>query len=93
MGIDLKRLEALSSLEIPQEKEEQLKAQLNDIVGFVEVLNKLDVSHIDATYFTLENGTPFREDEPKNNPNISKTILANAPKSEDGFFIVPKIIE
>jgi len=93
MSIDLKRLEALSSLEIPKEKEEQLKAQLNDIVGFVENLNKLDVSHVSATYSTLEGGTPFREDEPKSNPDISQGILKNAPKSEDGFFIVPKIIE
>jgi len=93
MSIDLKRLEALSSLEIPKEKEEQLKTQLSDIVGFVENLNKLDVSHISATYSTLEGGTPFREDEPKSNPEISQGILKNAPKSEDGFFIVPKIIE
>ncbi len=93
MSIDLKRLESLSSLEIPKEKEEALKAQLNDIVGFVEVLNSLDVSHVDATYSTLEGGTPMREDVASRNSEISETILKNAPKSEDGFFIVPKIIE
>jgi aspartyl-tRNA(Asn)/glutamyl-tRNA(Gln) amidotransferase subunit C len=35
----------------------------------------------------------LREDEPKSNQTIINTILKNAPKSEEGFFVVPKIIE
>jgi aspartyl-tRNA(Asn)/glutamyl-tRNA(Gln) amidotransferase subunit C len=95
MNIDnalLSRLEKLSSLHIDEDKKESLKSELSDIVNFVENLNSIDVSHIDATFTTLEGGTQLREDTPIES-NVSNSILANSPKSEDNFFIVPKIIE
>lgn len=87
------KLAKLSSLEIDESKKESLKAELGDIINFVENLNEIDVSHIDATFTTVEGGTPLREDESKQDLEMSKHILENAPKSEDGYFIVPKIIE
>ncbi len=89
----LSRLEKLSSLKIEEEKKEEIEGQLSEIVGFVENLSKLDVSHIDATFTTIKGGTPLRADEPKSDEHISKMVIDNAPKSENGFFIVPKIIE
>jgi len=89
----LARLETLSQLAIPEEKKESIKEELSEIVNFVEVLNTLDVSHVSATYSTLEGGTPMREDTPSNDPDIAKGILSHAPKAQDGYFIVPKIIE
>jgi len=89
----LDKLSKLSSLKIDDEKKEDLKRELGDIVSFVENLNEIDVSNVDATFTTIEGGTPLREDIPKQDLNISKHILNHAPKSEDGYFIVPKIIE
>ncbi|MFP4331661.1 MAG: Asp-tRNA(Asn)/Glu-tRNA(Gln) amidotransferase subunit GatC [Campylobacterales bacterium] len=88
----LLKLEALSKLELDDTKRDEIKEQLSEIVGFVENLNSLDTSHIEATSTTLQGGTPFREDSPLEN-DIASTILENSPKSEDGFFVVPKIIE
>ncbi len=87
------KLAKLSSLEIDESKRESLKNELGDIINFVENLNEIDVSHIDATFTTVEGGTPFREDIPKQDLDMSKHILSHAPKSENGYFIVPKIIE
>lgn len=87
------KLAKLSSLEIDDSKKESLKAELGEIINFVENLNELDVSHIDATFTTVEGGTPLREDISNQDLEMSKHILENAPKSEDGYFIVPKIIE
>jgi len=87
------KIAKLSSLQIDENEKESLKAELGDIVNFVEVLNDVDVSHVDATFTTIAGGTPYREDIPAQKENFSKEILANAPKSEDGYFIVPKIIE
>ncbi len=89
----IEKLAKLSSLEISDEKKESLKAELGDIINFVENLNEIDVSNIEATFSTIEGGTPLREDEPVQDLERAKAILANAPKSEDGYFIVPKIIE
>ena len=87
------KLAKLSSLEIDDAKKENLKSELADIINFVENLNEIDVSNIEATFSTIEGGTPLREDESKQDLELSNHILKNAPKSEDGYFIVPKIIE
>ena len=87
------KLSKLSSLEIDESKKENLKAELADIINFVENLKEIDVSNIEATFSTIEGGTPLREDVSKQDLELSTHILKHAPKSEDGFFVVPKIIE
>ena len=87
------KLAKLSSLEIDDSKKEKLKSELGDIINFVENLNEIDVSAIKATFSTIEGGTPLREDVSEQNLELSNHILKHAPKSEDGYFIVPKIIE
>jgi len=87
------KLAKLSSLEIEDSRKENLKSELADIINFVENLNEIDVSNIEATFSTIEGGTPLREDVAKQDLELSKHILNHAPKSEDGYFVVPKIIE
>ncbi|WP_457560442.1 Asp-tRNA(Asn)/Glu-tRNA(Gln) amidotransferase subunit GatC [Caminibacter sp.] len=86
----IQRLENLSMIEI--EDKEKMAKDLAEIVEFVEMLNEVDTSGVDATFSTLNNPTPLREDEPVKSDVIEK-VLKNAPKSKDGYFIVPKIIE
>jgi aspartyl-tRNA(Asn)/glutamyl-tRNA(Gln) amidotransferase subunit C len=87
------KLEKLSSLQVDDSRKEKLKSELADIINFVENLNDIDVSHIEATFRTIEGGTPLREDVAIQDLDLSNHILKHAPKSEDGYFIVPKIIE
>ena len=87
------KLAKLSSLEIDDSRKEKLKSELGDIINFVENLNEIDVSNIEATFSTIEGGTPLREDVSKQDLELSNHILRHAPKSEDGYFVVPKIIE
>ncbi len=89
----LKKLEKLSSLEIDSDKRDGMIAQLSEIVEFIENLNELDLDKEEATFTTVSGGTPMREDIPSVNSKTIKTILEHAPKSEDGSFVVPKIIE
>jgi len=89
----LQKLEKLSSLKISDEKREGVINQLSEIVSFVENLNELNLDGEEATSSTLSGGTPFREDVPCVKNEIIKTILKHAPQSENGFFVVPKIIE
>ncbi len=89
----IEKLAKLSSLEIEDSKKENLKSELADIINFVENLNEIDVSSIEATFNTVEGGTALREDISKQDLELSSHILKYAPKAEDGYFIVPKIIE
>jgi len=93
MKIDEKLLLKLEKLSMLQaENKENMINELNQIVEFVDILNEVDTSNIEATFNTLNTSTPLREDIPKENDAI-KTILANAPKVDGNYFIVPKIIE
>ncbi len=89
----LSKLEKLSALKISENRREDAIAELNKIVGFVEILNELELSEEKATFTTLKGGTPFRKDLAHSNNEIIDKILEHAPKSENRYFVVPKIIE
>jgi len=89
----LKKLEKLSHLHIDEDKQEEVMQQLTNILGYVENLNELDTSSLDASFSTLSGGTPLREDTPREANDIAKDILSHAPNAQDDFFIVPAIIE
>lgn len=85
----LKRLENLSAIQVVDDKKEEIKSQLSEILNFVENLNKInlpkDIPHRNAP-------TNLREDSPID-AKIADDVLKNAPKAEGRFFIVPKIVE
>jgi aspartyl-tRNA(Asn)/glutamyl-tRNA(Gln) amidotransferase subunit C len=89
----LAKLEKLSHLKIAEEKKTEVMEQLSGILEYVENLNELNTDHLEGTFSTLEGGTPLRADIPSSNPEVSQTILSNAPQSANDFFIVPAIIE
>ena len=89
----LAKLEKLSMLKIEDEKKEELAAQLTEILSYVENLSELNTDDLNSAFSTLEGGTPLREDSPKSQSEIAKSIFSHAPNAENDFFIVPKIIE
>ena len=89
----LAKLEKLSHLHVDKTKKEEIIGQLTEIVSYVENLAELDTSALDASFSTLEGGTPMREDVPMSDPAIPRSILSHAPQRDDDFFIVPAIIE
>lgn len=87
------KLEKLSSLKIEDDKKDMIKRDITQMLEFVNNLNEVDVSNIEATASTVKGGTPFREDIAISSKDISDAVLKNAPKSENNYFVVPKIIE
>ena len=85
----LGKLQRLAMIEIDDEHKEKVRENLSEILNFVENLNSIDT---DSITLTSNEKTPLRVDEPKQS-TIAKEVLANAPSAQDGFFIVPKIIE
>ena len=77
----LNKLEKLSSLKIGDEKRDEIKRQLSEILSFVT-----------AAVSSLGGKTPLRDDAAKQSDAI-ENILKNAPAREGRFFVVPKIIE
>lgn len=89
----LTKLEKLTAFKIPEEKREETKSQLDEILSFVEILNELDLSGDDIAITALKGSTPLREDIPAQNGEVIKIILDHAPSRDNNYFVVPKIIE
>lgn len=89
----LSKLERLSSIKICPNKRSEIMHQLSNIVSFVENLNELNLSGINAKVNTIDRGLIFRQDVPKNDKNVIEIVLKNNQNSDNGFFVVPKIIE
>lgn len=88
----LNKLEKLSALSVPADKREEFKGQLSQIVGFVEVLDELDLNGVEAEVSAIKSSGPLRADE-VHESEVIKDILKHAPKTNGNFFEVPKIID
>ena len=89
----INRLQQLTSLEIDSKNLDSTKQDLSEIINFVENINNLQLDEIEASFSSATSKLNMRDDVPNNNSKIRDSILKEAPSSEDGFFIVPKIIE
>jgi len=89
----LTKLEKLSFLKVSDNKRDEIKEQLSEIMSFVDNLSELNTDGVDDNFAMSDMATPLRADLASCNSDINDAILNNAPKSADHFFIVPKIIE
>jgi aspartyl-tRNA(Asn)/glutamyl-tRNA(Gln) amidotransferase subunit C len=90
--IDIKYVAHLARLQLTPEEEKKLGAQLDNILGYIEKLNELDVSGVEPTAHAVPMVNVTRPDEIR--PSLShEDALRNAPAQANGLFIVPKIVE
>ena len=82
----------LARLELSPQTEERLRADMDEMLAYVDKLNELDTKDIAPTTQVGEAGTPMRDDEVTNLPD-AEAMLANAPSRDRNYFKVPKIIE
>jgi aspartyl-tRNA(Asn)/glutamyl-tRNA(Gln) amidotransferase subunit C len=83
---------ALARLHIENSEAEQFAHNLEDILQYVEQLNKLDVSDIKPTSHVLDVENVFRED--KVLPSLRRDeAMSFAIEQHGGHYKVPKVIE
>lgn len=95
MSVDIdtvKRVAKLSRIAVDDAKAEKMQGELNAILGFVEQLNEVDVEGIEPMTSVVSMEMKKRIDE-VNDGDKADDVTANAPASEDNFFMVPKVIE
>ena len=95
MKIDKDQVEniaKLSRIRLTELEREMFVHQLNNILSYIEKLNKLDTENVAPMAYTSDISNVFREDKLK--PSIPlQDVLINAPATKSGFFKVPKVIE
>lgn len=89
---DVRKVARLTRIAVPEERLEPLASELSSILDWIEQLNEVDVDGIQPMTSVVDATLPMRDDIVTDG-NIQDQVLANAPKSEDGFFVVPKSVE
>jgi aspartyl-tRNA(Asn)/glutamyl-tRNA(Gln) amidotransferase subunit C len=95
MSVDVdtvRRIAHLARIAVTEQEVGHLQDELNAILAFVEQLSRVDVIGVEP----MTSVTPM---EMKKRPDmitdggIADEVLKNAPATEDGFFLVPKVVE
>ncbi|WP_196258522.1 Asp-tRNA(Asn)/Glu-tRNA(Gln) amidotransferase subunit GatC [Pelagibacterium limicola] len=95
MSVDadtVRRIGRLARIRITEEEVAAYEGELNAILGFVEQLGEVDVSGVEP----MTSVTPMqlrRREDKVTDGGYAEKIVANAPISEDNFFMVPKVVE
>jgi aspartyl-tRNA(Asn)/glutamyl-tRNA(Gln) amidotransferase subunit C len=88
---DVDHIAKLARLEFTKEEKEKFTHQLNEILAYVEQLNKLDTGNVEPLSHVIDLSNVFRRDEVK--PGLTtEEALMNAPAKTEKFFKVPKVI-
>lgn len=89
---EVRRIARLARIAIEEHEVPRLQEQINAVLSFVEVLQEADVDQVAPMRSVIPSVLPLREDCVTDGEIVDK-ILANAPASEGGFFLVPKVVE
>jgi len=95
MSVDaatVKRIGRLARIRIEEGEVETYRNELNAILGFVEQLGEVDVTGVEPMTSVTPMTLRRREDKVTDGGYPDK-IVANAPLTEDNFFMVPKVVE
>jgi aspartyl-tRNA(Asn)/glutamyl-tRNA(Gln) amidotransferase subunit C len=92
MKMDIEKVARLARLELSEEEKKTFGNQLDQILTYMEQLNRLDTTGVETTSHAIPVQNAFREDETK--PSFpGEEVLDIGPDQEDGYFKVPRIIE
>jgi aspartyl-tRNA(Asn)/glutamyl-tRNA(Gln) amidotransferase subunit C len=95
MSVDaaiVRHIARLARIAVSDAEVAALAPELNNILGWVEQLQEVDVRGVEPMTAVIPNTLRLRADEVTDGGMRDK-VLANAPVAEHGFFAVPKVIE
>ena len=89
---ELLHIAKLADLKVNEEEINKYIKNLDDILDYVKVLEKVPIENLDETIGANDNFNVFRKDEVKTFENI-KGILENAPELERNMYKIPKVLQ
>lgn len=99
MAIDketVRKVAHLARIAEPEDRLEPLAKEISGILGWIEQLNEVDVEGVEAMASTVDVSLRMRADELQDGSTGGgqpERVVKNAPKTEDHFFVVPKVVE
>lgn len=89
---EVAKIARLARIEIRPEQAQDYADSLSQILDLVEQMNEIDSSDIEPMAHPQDTPLRLREDR-VTEPDMRDRLMALAPASEDGLFLVPKVIE
>ena len=95
MSVDaetIRRVARLARIAVREDEIAHLQGEVNAVLAFVEQLNEVKVEGVEP----MTSVTPMemkKRADVVTDGNIVDDILANAPATENHFFLVPKVVE
>lgn len=81
----------LARLELDEASMDKFAMQIDLILDYVNTLNEVKTEGVSPTFHAVSLTNAFRSDEERAHLPVDRA-LANAPETENGAFVVPKIV-
>jgi aspartyl-tRNA(Asn)/glutamyl-tRNA(Gln) amidotransferase subunit C len=88
----VRKVAHLARIALPDARVAPMVKELNGILAWIEQLNEVDIEGVAPMTSAVATALPMRDDIVTDGGDPA-AVLANAPKAEDGFFVVPKVVE
>ena len=89
---EIEKLATLARIAIDDSTINEVSERLGSVLELVDQLQAADTSGVDPMSHPMQATQRLREDEVKE-LNQREALQATAPDTEDGLFLVPKVIE
>jgi len=86
----IRHLETLAALELTSDQRKSIQKDMHEILGYMELLNEVDVSRVEPMYTPIEDPVELRDDVVKESGCV-ELIKANFPRERSGQIVVPGI--
>lgn len=88
----LKSIAFLARLDVDEVELKKLTTEINNILDLMSNLDKIDTRGVEPMYNSLDMLQKFREDKVIKEDDYKK-LQEVAPNTDNGYFLVPKVIE
>lgn len=95
MAIDketVRRVASLAQIREPEARLGPLAGELSGILKWIEQLSEVDTQGVEPMTSAVATPLPMRDDAVTDGGDAA-AVLANAPASANGYFVVPKVVE
>ena len=89
---DVKRIAKLARIRVSEDEATGYQTQLNGIFGLIEAMQAVDTAGVEPMSHAQDLAQRLRPDA-VTEPNRREAFQAIAPQTEDGLYLVPKVIE
>ncbi|MGI9478297.1 MAG: Asp-tRNA(Asn)/Glu-tRNA(Gln) amidotransferase subunit GatC [Hyphomicrobiaceae bacterium] len=88
----VRRIARLARIEVTDEEARNLEGELSGILQWVEQLNEVDTDNVEPMTCVVPVKAKLRDDVVTDGEKASD-VVANAPITDDNFYVVPTVVE